>query len=811
MKITNDDDYYTGKTLCGAYQYYDPLGREENTTGGGTAYQWYRMDSEDDENPDAIEGATGQSYTLTAADAGKYIYFAVTPKADGSVAGDTQESWYIGPVKQIDDTATSVTAISVVYKGQELLGDDFDTAQKTYKLNFATDEGDRTAMVTATGSNITINGASTGSAMIDFEENDLVEVRDTAAGSSYFIKLNDMPAAAAVGIEGDDTIAIVGTGYSEGMQKATAYDQYGEALSNVTFTWTVPDGYEYSVEGNCGQFLYIAADSSTPEGTIAVTAEIQDNALLSSEKAITFQSGVDTDTTAPELVDDTITPGGLSDSGVTLSWDAATDDVSAPEDLMYAVYQSGSDNIGSAEDAEANGTMIGSWQAGIGMKEITGLDAGETCYFNVVVKDEAGNKMAYATVEVTTDEAVTYVVTYDANDGAGAAPTETDKAEGAEFAAAENTFTAPDGKQFKEWNTDPDEEGTSYAEGATVTMPGHALTLYAIWQDISGITYTVTYDANSGSGTAPTETDMAEGLTFAAAENTFTPPDGKQFREWNTEPGGGGESYAESATVTMPGHALTLYAVWQDVPAVTYTVTYDANGGAGIAPTETDKSEGAAFAAAENTFTPPDGKQFREWNTEPGGGGESYAESATVTMPGHAVTLYAVWQDIPTVTYTVTYDANGGAGIAPTETDKSEGAAFAAAENTFTAPEGKQFKEWNTKSNGSGVSYAEGAAVAMPGHALTLYAIWKNIPTVKYTVTYDANGGTGTTPDGTKKAKGAAFEAAENTFTAPDGKQFKEWNTKADGSGTSYAEGEAVTMPGHALTPVRHLARHPNC
>jgi hypothetical protein len=45
-------------------------------------------------------------------------------------------------------------------------------------------------------------------------------------------------------------------------------------------------------------------------------------------------------------------------------------------------------------------------------------------------------------------------------------------------------MTAPDGKRFKEWNTAADGKGTSYKAGATVTMPGNSITLYAIWEDI---------------------------------------------------------------------------------------------------------------------------------------------------------------------------------------------------------------------------------------------------------------------------------------------------------------------------------------
>lgn len=58
-----------------------------------------------------------------------------------------------------------------------------------------------------------------------------------------------------------------------------------------------------------------------------------------------------------------------------------------------------------------------------------------------------------------------------------------------------------------------------------------------------------------------------------------------------------------------------------------------------------------------------------------------------------------------------------------------------------------------------------------------------------YTVTYNANGGSGTMSNST----GSSIEIEECTFKAPSGKEFKEWNTTASGNGTSYKPGDKVT------------------
>lgn len=106
-------------------------------------------------------------------------------------------------------------------------------------------------------------------------------------------------------------------------------------------------------------------------------------------------------------------------------------------------------------------------------------------------------------------------------------------------------------------------------------------------------------------------------------------------------------------------------------------------------------------------------------------------------------------------------------------------------DNMFTN-EDKEFKCWNTKSDGNGNNLHPKDGTYL--EELNLYAIWLN----KYTITFNPNGGTGTMSPQTV-TDGETVNLHANTFTR-NGYYFGCWNTKANGSGTSYWAGSSVTL-----------------
>ena len=362
---------------------------------------------------------------------------------------------------------------------------------------------------------------------------------------------------------------------------------------------------------------------------------------------------------------------------------------------------------------------------------------------------------------------IKYTVKYDANGGSGAPGNQT-KTYGVALTLS-STKPTRTGYTFSKWNTKADGTGTNYNSGAKYT--GNAnLTLYAVW---TPITYTVTYNANGGSGAPGNQTKTyGVALTLSSTKPTRI---GYTFSKWNTKADGTGTNYNSGAKYT--GNAnLTLYAVWTPI---TYTVTYNANRGSG-APGNQTKNHGVDLTLSSIRPTRT-GHTFVKWNTKADGSGANYNSGAKYT--GNAnLTLYAVWTPNK---YTVKYDANGGSG-APGNQTKNHGVDLTLS-STKPTRTGYTFSKWNTKADGTGTNYNSGAKYT--GNAnLTLYAVWTPI---KYTVKYDANGGSGA-PGNQTKTYGVALTLS-STKPTRTGYTFVKWNTKSDGTGTNYNSGSQYT------------------
>jgi len=149
-----------------------------------------------------------------------------------------------------------------------------------------------------------------------------------------------------------------------------------------------------------------------------------------------------------------------------------------------------------------------------------------------------------------------------------------------------------------------------------------------------------------------------------------------------------------------------------------------------------------------------------------------------------------------TPAYFVRYFANGGTG---THADMStENTEYTVLSDTETGVNRTShiFAGWNTEADGSGTSYVAGDTITITSN-VNLYAQWTPAlqPSLsQYLVRYFANGGTGTRTN--VSLRNTTHTVLSNTAAGISraGYNFVNWNTEANGSGTSYTAGDAIIV-----------------
>lgn len=137
--------------------------------------------------------------------------------------------------------------------------------------------------------------------------------------------------------------------------------------------------------------------------------------------------------------------------------------------------------------------------------------------------------------------------------------------------------------------------------------------------------------------------------------------------------------------------------------------------------------------------------------------------------------------------YSVTYNANQGSG-APSSQTKWYGESLTLS-STVPTRTNYVFLNWNTKADGTGTTYNKGATYTANA-TLKLYAQWK---LNAWNVTYNGNGSGATgVPATQQKIANTTLTLSSAEPTRP-GYDFISWNTKADGTGTTYAPGASYT------------------
>ena len=291
--------------------------------------------------------------------------------------------------------------------------------------------------------------------------------------------------------------------------------------------------------------------------------------------------------------------------------------------------------------------------------------------------------------------------------------------------------------------------------------------------------YTITYRLNGGTNAKSNPAFYyVTTATIKLANPTRT---GYTFKGWYSD-----SKFKTKVTYIKKGSTgnRTLYAKWS---ANTYTIKFSGNGAkSGSMASKTSLKYGISYMLPANTFQAKIGYIFNGWNTKADGSGKSYANKASVknltSKNGGVVTLYDQWKKVK---YTITYKLNGGTNA------KGNPSSYYVTTLTIKLANptrtGYTFKGWYADS-----SYRTKVTSITKGSTgnRTLYAKWS---ANTYTIKFNGNGAkSGSMASKASLKYGISYTLPANTFQAKIGYIFNGWNTKADGSGKSYANKASV-------------------
>ena len=286
--------------------------------------------------------------------------------------------------------------------------------------------------------------------------------------------------------------------------------------------------------------------------------------------------------------------------------------------------------------------------------------------------------------------------------------------------------------------------------------------------------YDITYVLNGGTNHAENPNSYYKKATITLKNPSKT---GYTFGGWYSD------AKFKKKVTTVSGGDKTVYAKWT---VNKYSVAFNGNGSTSG---KMSKMSGIAYDANKtltgNAFKRT-GYNFIGWNTAKDGSGTAYTNKQTITKlsetNGATINLYAQWEIIPyTISYNLGSDDAVNSDANPTSYDVTTAITLQAPTRPFST-----FQGWysDKKLKKKATTIKKGST----GNK-TFYAKWT---TNKYTITFKGNGST----SGKMKDLTGIVYNADKTLTANafkrTGYHFVEWNTAADGSGTSYANKQVV-------------------
>ena len=323
-------------------------------------------------------------------------------------------------------------------------------------------------------------------------------------------------------------------------------------------------------------------------------------------------------------------------------------------------------------------------------------------------------------------------------------------------------------------------------------------------------TYYLYYNANGGSGAPSTQsgTTIASSYSFTVS-NTAPTRSGYNFLGWADSSDATVAQYTGGSSITLyrASPSKTIYAVWSEIPvSTTYTLSYDANNGTGAPSAQTGTTIASSYSfTVSNTAPTRSGYNFLGWADSSDATVAQYTGGSSITLyrASPTKTIYAVWAEI--FNYSLEYDANSGIDPPSTQTHSGTETSY-----TFTLYAGEPtrsgytFLGWADSDTAVAADYVGCDTITLQSSAptKTIYAVWSEIPVAfTYTLTYDANGGSGE-PSAETQITSALSQSFTISNTVPTlaGYDFLGWADSNTATVADYVSGSTIVLTSTAPT-----------
>ncbi len=354
------------------------------------------------------------------------------------------------------------------------------------------------------------------------------------------------------------------------------------------------------------------------------------------------------------------------------------------------------------------------------------------------------------------------------------------------------------GYTFLGWATKKNDTENLIPAGTEITIEKDT-TIFAVWTEAEQVTVTFNpnysdladYDAQNADFAPITANYLATvKLPKAIPTRVYS-----EFIGWSADPNAvvadeNAVIYAPNSKLEDIAESVTLYAIWELKPTITYFDGYGSNTRyEGIEGLELHAVESGETIFVTKTIPTLEGHTFKGWGTEKNGG-VVYNPGDKIKNFDQALKLYAQWSENPTIKYYIGYSNNAQYDIEGLLEHTVESGTTIKISDTKPTRDGYVFAGWGTEKFG-GVVYSAGQKIKNVEGLIQLYAQWNENPTVSYRTGFGTNNfydEKGLTDQTVKYGKNVTLSSVIPTR---DGYVFLGWGTEKFG-GVVYTAGEKI-------------------